>query len=70
MPVRREHRFFYPIDWPQLSALARFGRAGGRCEGCERPHGHEVYHLGDGHWWDAHVATRKALRGLFGGSYA
>ncbi len=21
MPIRREHRFFYPIDWPQLSAL-------------------------------------------------
>lgn len=39
MPIRREHRFFYPIDWPQLSAMVRFRRAGGRCEGCGRPHG-------------------------------
>ena len=53
MPIRREHRFFYPIDWPQLSAAIRFRRAGGRCEGCGRPHGRIVYHLGDGRWWDA-----------------
>ena len=25
MPIRRELRYFYPIDWPQLSALVRFG---------------------------------------------
>ncbi|TXN27648.1 hypothetical protein FV232_26970 [Methylobacterium sp. WL30] len=36
MPIRPEHRFFYPIDWPQLSATIRFGRAGGACEGCGR----------------------------------
>ena len=53
MPIRPEHRFFYPIDWPQLSAVIRFGRARGRCEGCGRPHGRMVYHLGDGRWWDA-----------------
>ena len=29
MPIRREHRFFYPIDWPQLSAAIRLLRAGG-----------------------------------------
>ena len=52
MPIRREHRFFYPIDWPQLSAVIRFGRARGRCEGCGRPHGRTVFHLGDGRWWD------------------
>ena len=39
MPIRREQRFFYPIDWPQLSALVRFGRAGGRCDGYGRSHG-------------------------------
>ena len=39
MPIRREHRFYYPIDWPQLSAVIRFRRAGGACEGCGRPHG-------------------------------
>lgn len=40
MPIRREHRFFYPIDWPQLSAVIRFRRAGERCEACQCPHKH------------------------------
>ena len=57
MPIRREHRFFYPIDWPQLSAVIRFRRAGGRCEACGRPHGQTVWHLGDGRWWDAQAAS-------------
>ncbi len=52
MPIRPEYRWLYPIDWPQLSALIRFGRANGRCEGCGRPHGRVVCHLGDGRWWD------------------
>ena len=30
--------------------LAAFRRAGGRCEGCGRPHGQMVLHLGDGRW--------------------
>ena len=55
MPIRRQHRYFYPIDWPQLSAVIRFGRAGGVCEGCRRPHGQRIYCLGDGRWWDASV---------------
>jgi hypothetical protein len=63
MPIRREHRFFYPIDWPQLSAVIRFRRAGGRCEGCGRPHGRMVYHLGDGRWWDADAASWRDGRG-------
>lgn len=52
MPIAREHRWLYPIDWRELSALIRFGRAGGRCERCRRPHGRAVPHLGDGRWWD------------------
>ncbi len=52
MPIRPEYRWLYPIDWPQLSALIRFERAKGRCEGCGRPHGRFVCHLGDGRWWD------------------
>ncbi len=24
MPIRRQHRFFYPIDWRELSAVVRF----------------------------------------------
>ena len=57
MPIRREHRYFYPIDWPQLSAVIRFQRARGRCEICARPHGRRVFHLGDGRWWDADVSA-------------
>jgi hypothetical protein len=56
MPIRREHRFFYPIDWPQLSAVIRFWRAGGR------PHGRMVYHLGDGRWWDIDNAAWRDVR--------
>lgn len=63
MPIRREHRFFYPIDWPQLSAVIRFRRAGGCCEGCGRPHGQSVPHLGDGRWWDAETGTWRNGKG-------
>ena len=30
MPIAREHRWLYPIDWRELSAFIRFGRAKGR----------------------------------------
>lgn len=52
MPIAREHRWLYPIDWRELSNLVRFTRAKGRCEHCQRPHGHDVLHLGNGTWWD------------------
>jgi hypothetical protein len=29
MPIRAEMRWFYPIDWPQLSQHVRFERASG-----------------------------------------
>ena len=69
MPIRPEYRWLYPIDWPQLSAMIRFARAGGRCERCGRPHGQLVWHLGDGRWWDTeHGMWRngrgKVLKGL------
>ncbi|MGB3929537.1 hypothetical protein [Methylorubrum extorquens] len=48
MPIRLKNRFFYPIDWPQLSAEIRFRRAGGRCEESGRSHKRLVVHLGDG----------------------
>ncbi|GJD47814.1 hypothetical protein OPKNFCMD_0525 [Methylobacterium crusticola] len=63
MPIRPENRFFYLIDWVQLSATIRFGRARGRCEGCSRPHGQLVSHLGDGRWWDAAESTWRYGRG-------
>jgi len=52
MPIRPEHRFFYPIDWRELSIVIRFDREKGRCEGCGRPHRRTIFHLGDGRWWD------------------
>jgi hypothetical protein len=42
MPIRPEHRFFYPIDWRELSMAIRFGRAQCRCESCGRSHGQMV----------------------------
>ena len=63
MPIRREHRHFYPIDWPQLSAVIRFVRAQSCCEGCGRPHMQDVQHLGDGRWWDAEATRWRDGRG-------
>ena len=63
MPIRPQFRYLYPIDWPQLSKLIRFGRARGRCEGCGRPHMHKVRHLGDGRWWDEDRQTWRDGRG-------
>ena len=37
MPIKAEMRWFYPIDWPQLSNHIRFERAGGVCQRCGRP---------------------------------
>ena len=63
MPIRREHRFFYPIDWRELSITVRFRRAGGRCDGCRRPHGRTIFHLGDGRWWDDGILSWRDGRG-------
>jgi hypothetical protein len=51
MPIKAEMRWFYPIDWPQLSRHVRFERAGGVCQGCGRPHGAIVRCLPDGRWY-------------------
>ena len=50
MPIKPELRYYYPIDWPQVSRWVRFVRAKGCCETCGRPHGQVVRHLGDGRW--------------------
>ena len=52
MPIRSDQRWFYPIDWKELSREIRFKRAGSCCEHCGRPHMKLVIHLGDGRWWD------------------
>jgi hypothetical protein len=57
MPIRPKERWFYPVDWPQLSAVIRFTRAKGQCEHCGRPHGKLVCHLGDGRWYDEAAGT-------------
>lgn len=57
MPIRREARFHYPIDWPQISDSVRFGRAKGKCESCGRPHGEKVRCLPDGRWFDQDSGT-------------
>jgi hypothetical protein len=53
MPINRQNRFFYPIDWPQLSHTIRFKRARGICERCGRRHLSRVRILPDGRWLDA-----------------
>ena len=63
MPIRRELRGFYPIDWAQLSRVIRFERAGGRCEMCGRPHGKTISHLGDGRWFDPDSETWRDGQG-------
>ena len=55
MPIRPDLRWFYPLDWRELSRTIRFGRAKGCCERCRRPHGQVVQHLGDGRWWDEQI---------------
>ena len=63
MPIRPDYKWFYPIDWPQLSAMIRFERAKGRCQRCGRPHGRDVQHLGDGRWFDEEEGIWRNGRG-------
>src|SRR5215472_1532605 len=63
MPIRRELRFFYPSNWPELSRRVRFERAGGVCQGCGRPHGVLVRCLPDGRWFDPVRNTWRNGRG-------
>ena len=64
MPIKPELRWYYPIDWPQISHWVRFVRAKGRCQVCGRPHGEAVQHLGDGRWWDEQLQTWRDGSGL------
>ena len=70
MPIRASQRYFYPIDWPELSQAIRFGRAHGRCQRCGRPHGASVWHLSRhavagrrGLWWDEDLGRWRCERG-------
>lgn len=44
MPIRPENRDRYPAEWPAISWVIRFIRAGGRCE-CRGECGRPVDHL-------------------------
>jgi hypothetical protein len=63
MPIRRELRPLYPPHWNELSTRVRFGRAGGACQHCGRPHGLELRCLPDGRWYDAGLRTWRDRRG-------
>jgi hypothetical protein len=52
MPIRPAFRPLYPPNWTELSRQVRFERAGGRCQGCRRPHLAHVPCLPDGRWFD------------------
>lgn len=55
MAIWRGFRLFHSIVWLQVSATIGLRRGGGSCERCQRRHGQNVYHLGDGQWWDMAV---------------
>jgi hypothetical protein len=63
MPIRREFRMLYPPNWADLSQRIRFERAGGRCQGCGRPHLAQVRCLPDGRWFDEAKRTWRDRRG-------
>jgi hypothetical protein len=63
MPIRPEFRTLYPPNWPALSRRVRFERAGGRCQGCGRPHLARVRCLPDGRWFDEIARTWRDRRG-------
>lgn len=50
MPIRPEMRRLYPSNWAAISSAVRFGRAGGQCEYCGKPHGARIVQLRDGRW--------------------
>ena len=63
MPIRPELRPLYPSHWRELSSQVRFGRAGGRCQRCRRPHLSLIRCLPDGRWFDERAATWRDRRG-------
>ena len=63
MPVRPEFRSLYPANWPELSRRVRFERAGGRCQGCGRPHLARLRCLPDGRWFDQGAQPWRSGRG-------
>ena len=63
MPIRAELRSLYPPHWRELSARVRFERAGGRWQGCGRPHLAQLRCLPDGRWYDEDARVWRNRRG-------
>ena len=63
MPIRAELRSLYPPHWRELSARVRFDRAGGRCQGCGRPHLAQLRCLPDGRWYNETAKIWRNRRG-------
>jgi hypothetical protein len=63
MPIRPELLPLYPPNWRELSSHVRFERAGGKCQGCGRPHLALLRCLPDGRWFDEKTATWRDRRG-------
>ena len=63
----RPHRWFYPLDWSQISARIRFRTAGPHgiacCWHCGRPHGRTIRCLPDGRWLDPTTDSWRDARG-------
>jgi hypothetical protein len=62
VPIKPELRWFYPIDWPQISRQVRFERAAAFVR-TGRPHGMTVRCLPDGRWFDTARHTWRDDRG-------
>jgi hypothetical protein len=62
MPIKKEFRALYPAHWRELSRRVRFERAGGRCQGCGRPHLARLRCLPDGRWFDEAMQTWRDRR--------
>jgi len=65
MPIRPDQRWFYPIDWRELSRFVHFERARGCCE----PVGDRTY-AGYRRWTTAYGGTRRFHAGATGGAGA
>jgi hypothetical protein len=63
MPIRTELRWYYPIDWPQLSQWVRFTRGHGRCDHYRRPHNTTIICTSDGKWRDDSTGVWRNEKG-------
>ena len=69
MPINPDLRPLYPPDWRELANQIKFGRAGGRCEWCGRPHGERVLVVNSGGWLDPETGEWFDEQGRSHGAY-